>query len=256
MGDQLLEVDGKPYEPIQSFVDKADQEVKLLIQPTPDPNSRKAIAITPKKLDPTTMFLSAQKASTKVIERENQKIGYVHIWSCAGDQYQQQLDQDLIYGELEDADGLVLDLRDGWGGSSQDYLDIFTSKSPNITSVGRDGKRVTTDYNWKKPVVMIVNQGTRSAKEILAFGFQKYDIGTVIGTPTAGAVLAGQPFLMDDSSLLYVAVANVLVDGERLEGKGITPDLTVPFSLEYAQGADPQKEQAIEALLQALGQQS
>jgi carboxyl-terminal processing protease len=43
---------------------------------------------------------------------------------------------------------------------------------------------------------------------------------------------------------------------QRLEGKGVTPDINVPFSLEYAQGADPQKERAIEAVLQAVQQRS
>jgi carboxyl-terminal processing protease len=60
---------------------------------------------------------------------------------------------------------------------------------------------------------------------------------------------------MQDGSLLYVAVSDVYVNGnERLEGKGVTPDITVPLSLEYAQGADPQKERAIEVVLAAVKQ--
>jgi carboxyl-terminal processing protease len=103
---------------------------------------------------------------------------------------------------------------------------------------------------------MLVNEGSRSAKEILAFGFQQYRIGPVVGAKTAGAVVAGSPFLMQDGSLLYLAVANVFVDGEhRLEGAGVTPDIVVPFTLEYAQGADPQKERAIEVALEAAKQQ-
>jgi carboxyl-terminal processing protease len=100
---------------------------------------------------------------------------------------------------------------------------------------------------------MLVNEGSRSAKEILALGFQQYRIGPVVGSKTAGAVVAGRPFPMQDGSLLYVAVADVYVNGgQRLEGKGITPDINVPFSLEYAQGADPQKERAIAVALAAV----
>ena len=252
VGDSLLSVDGSPYQPIQSFVGKAGQKVKLLIQRSPNPNSQLEIAIAPRMFDATTMFLDAQQASTQVIERQGKKIGYVHIWSYAGDQYQQQLEEDLIYGRLKDADGLVLDLREGWGGASPNYLNIFTAKGPSVTSVLRNGKRNMMNYQWKKPVVMIVNQGSRSGKEILAFGFQKYNIGPVVGSQTAGAVVGGRPFLMQNGSLLYLAVANVFVDGnQRLEGKGVTPDTSVPFSLEYAQGADPQKERSIEVLLKA-----
>ncbi|MBW4687834.1 MAG: S41 family peptidase [Komarekiella atlantica HA4396-MV6] len=253
VGDQILSVDGKPYQPIQSFVGKADQKVKLLIQRTPNASNQQEIAIAPKILDATTMFLDAQEASTQVIEREGKKIGYVHIWSYAGEQYQQQLEANLIYGRLKNADALVLDLREGWGGASPSYLNIYTADGPSLTSIRRNGRQNTYNYQWKKPVVMLVNEGSRSGKEILAFGFQQNKIGPVIGSQTPGAVVAGSPFIMQDGSVLYLAVADVFLNGnQRLEGKGITPDISVPFSLEYAEGADPQKQQAIETVLKAL----
>lgn len=53
---------------------------------------------------------------------DGKKVGYIHIWSNAADPYQQQLQDELIYGRLKNADGLVLDLRDGWGGGDVSYL--------------------------------------------------------------------------------------------------------------------------------------
>lgn len=253
VGDQLLSVDDRPFQPIKSFIAKTGQKVKLRIQRSPDPKSQQEIIVTPQVLDATTMFLDAQAASTQVIERQGKKIGYTHIWSYAGDQYQQQLEEELFYGRLKDADGLVLDLREGWGGAYPNYLNIYTANGPSLTSIGRDRQPNKSNYQWKKPVVMVVNQGSRSGKEILAFGFQQYKIGKVVGSKTAGAVLAGRPFVMQDGSVLYLAVADVLLDdNQRLEGKGITPDINVPFSLEYAQGADAQKERAIETVLATL----
>ncbi|MBW4612948.1 MAG: PDZ domain-containing protein [Desmonostoc vinosum HA7617-LM4] len=257
VGDQLVSIDGSPYQQIQSFQDKAGKTVKLLIQRSPNSNTQQEIAIAPKIFDATTMFLDAQKASTQVIEQQGTKIGYVHIWSYAGQQYQQQLEQDLFYGRLRNAEGLVLDLREGWGGASPNYLNIYTAEGPSITSIRRDGQPRTVNYQWKKPVVMVVNEGSRSGKEILAYGFQQYKIGPVVGFKTPGAVVAGSPFLMEDGSLLYLAVADVwLNEKQRLEGKGITPDINVPFSLEYANGADPQKQQAIETVIKSLKQSS
>ncbi len=255
VGDQLLSVEGRPFHPIQSFAGKANQNVMLLIQrehsvssgESPNSSSQQEIVVTPKMLDATTMFLDAQKASTQVIERQGKKIAYAHIWSYAGDQYHRQLEDDLLYGRLKDADALVLDLREGWGGTPASVLNIYTGRGPSVTNVPRNGTRNTYNSHWNKPVVMLVNEASRSAKEILAYSFQRYNIGRVVGSKTAGAVVAGRPVLMSDGSLLYVAAANVYVDGEqRLEGKGVTPDIIVPFSLEYAQGADPQKEQAID----------
>jgi carboxyl-terminal processing protease len=255
VGDQILTIDDNKYQPIESFVDKADKEVKISIQRSVESESIETITVIPKKLNPKTIFLEAMRASLEIIKRDRQNLGYVHIWSYAGDQYQELLTQELIYGKLKEADGLILDLRDGWGGASPDYLSIFTAKVPSLTQVSRRG-RSTTEYQWKKPVVLLVNQGTRSGKEILAYGFQQYDIGSVIGTKTAGAVVGGSPFLMQDGSLLYLAVVDVFVNGERLEGKGVIPNIEVPYPLEYARGKDPQKDKAIEVLVEALKKQS
>lgn len=254
VGDEIISVDGRPYQPILSFAGKEGKKVKMLIQRSPYRHSQKEIAIAPKILDATKMFIEAEQASTEVIEQKGKKIGYIHIWSHAANEDQQQLQQELTYGRLKDADGLVLDFRDGWGGGDTNSLNIFTAKEgPSVTSVSRNGKKYTYISQWKKPVAMIINEGSRSSKEIYAYGFQQHRIGPLIGSKTAGAVVAGRPFFMSDGSLLYVAVADVFVNyKQRLEGKGVTPDINVPFPLEYAQGIDPQKTRAIEAVLAAI----
>ncbi|PSB14237.1 peptidase S41 [filamentous cyanobacterium CCP1] len=253
VGDRILSVENQPFHPFYSFEGKANQPVTVQIQRSADPASQQTIEVTPKQFDVTTMYLDAQAASIDVMERNGKKIGYIHIWSYAGDQYQQLLEEELLYGRLSEADGLVLDLREGWGGAPPTALNIYTARGPSITSILRDGRQFTRYPYWNKPVVMLVNDRSRSAKEILAYGFQQYGIGQVVGETTAGAVVAGRPFLMRDGSVLYVAVTDVYVDGnERLEGVGVTPDVVVPFPVEYAQGADPQKERAIEVVLEQV----
>ncbi|MEO0926001.1 MAG: S41 family peptidase [Cyanobacteria bacterium J06643_13] len=251
VGDELLRVEGQPFQAIQSFVGKADQEVPVLIRRTADATPQE-ITVVPKTFNPATMFLKAVKDSVEIVEQDGKKIGYVHIWSYADDKYQEQLETELIYDRLRDADGLVWDIRDGWGGAVPTYLNIFTAPIPTITSIYRDGVTRDTKMQWQKPVVMLVNQGSRSGKEILAYGFRKYGVGQIVGTQTAGAVVAGRPYIMPDGSLLYLAIANVLVDGERLEGNAILPDVRVPLTIPYAQGVDPQKEQAIKTVLKAI----
>ena len=252
VGDRILNADGQKYQPIQSFAGKESKEVKLSIQRTLDENSIQTITVIPQRLDPQKVFLEAMEQSIDLVKRGDRQIGYIHIWSYAGQQYQSLLIDELTSGKLRSADALILDLRDGWGGASPSYLNIFTGKVPTMTRILRDGTTSDLDYQWKKPVAMLVNQGSRSGKEILAYGFQQYQIGPVIGTKTAAAVVGGSPFLLSDGSLLYLAVVDVRVNGDRLEGKGVTPDIEVPFSLEYAQGADPQKEKAIEVLVATL----
>jgi carboxyl-terminal processing protease len=85
----------------------------------------------------------------------------------------------------------------------------------------RSGRIRIEDVKWRKPVVMLINHGTRSGKEVLAYGFKQYHLGEIIGTQTAGAVLAASAFLMDNGDLLLLAVADVTIDGQRLEGVGV-----------------------------------
>ena len=94
-------------------------------------------------------------------------------------------------------------------------------------------------------MVLLADDGSRSGKELLAHGFRTLGKGPVIGERTAGAVLSGQINALTDGSVLYLAVADVLVDGQRLEGVGVAPDIEVSFDTPYAAGADPQLTRAI-----------
>ena len=96
---------------------------------------------------------------------------------------------------------------------------------------------------------LLVNGGTRSGKEVLAYGFKKYQIGEVIGTQTEGAVLAATAFLIG-RGLLLLAVEDVQVDGVRLEGVGVTPTIEVQGSPTPGGQTDPQLNRAV-ALLSA-----
>jgi carboxyl-terminal processing protease len=124
---------------------------------------------------------------------------------------------------------------------------LFNTRAPTMQLTGRNGAREFDDVKWRKPVAMLINGGTRSGKEVLAYGFRKYRLGEVIGTRTEGAVLAATAFLIG-AGLLLLAVADVMVDGERLEGVGVAPTIEVQASPASTGGDDPQLNRAIEIL--------
>jgi carboxyl-terminal processing protease len=252
VGDEIIAADGDPFHPIKSFAPKVGQEVTLTIRRRSDAAAEDVIVV-PEQVRPNKAFLKAMEESARIIDTNGVKIGYIHVWSYAGAQYQQLLERELSSGKLKDADALVWDLRDGWGGAESEYLHLFTGRAPITTLINRDGRKSVANVSWRKPVVMLVNDGTRSGKEILAYGFREYGIGEVIGSRTAGAVLAGRAYLLSDGSLVLVAVADVLVDDRRLEGAGVTPTITVPFPLAYAQGKDPQLDRAVDVLSRHVG---
>jgi carboxyl-terminal processing protease len=249
VGDELITADGAPFEPIKSFAEKAGRKVTLTIRRQTNGESQ-SVVVTPQRLRPNEMYRDAMEKSARIIEAGERKIGYVHIWSYARFQYQQLLEELLTKGKLKDADSLIWDLRDGWGGADPGYLDIFNPRSPTMTLTERSGKQDIVNGKWRKPVVLLINGGTRSGKEVLAHGFKKYGLGPIVGTRSAGALLAGRAYLLSNGNLLLLAVADVSVDGERLEGRGVTPLVMVPFDIRYAQGNDPQLKRAIDLLAQ------
>lgn len=252
VGDEIVDVDGKPFAPVGSFTGKVGQSVTMHVRRVAD-GPLLPITLRPAWIEPADAFENAMNAGARVIDAGGKKIGYVRIWSYAGGRYQDMLERLLSTGELKDVDALVWDLRDGWGGAQAYYLDIFSDLGPTMTMTERDGERETSNVKWRKPAALLINGGSRSGKEVLAYGFKKYQVGEVIGTRTAGALLAGRAFLLNDDSLLLLAVADVEVDGERLEGAGVTPTIEVPFPLEYAAGRDPQLDKAVEVLSREIG---
>jgi carboxyl-terminal processing protease len=246
-GDEIVSADGKTFGPVDSFRDKVGKSVTLQIRRTAD-GSVKDIMVRPKRIEPGEIFEDALKDSARIIEANGKRIGYVRVWSYAGNRYQELLEEILGEGKLKDADALIWDLRDGWGGAHPRYLNAFNPFGPTLTLTDRDGDSNVVGYRWRKPVAMLINSGTRSGKEVLAHGFKKNGFGSVIGERTAGALLAGTAFLLSDGSLLIVAVNDAAVDGERVEGKGVDPTIKVPFDIRYAAGQDPQLDKAVEML--------
>ena len=247
VGDEIISADGSSFEPVGSFRGKEGEAVALAIRR--DANGPvMTIAVRPQRIKPDDAFESAMRDSARIIEANGRRIGYIHVWSYAGRSYQEILEAALSEGKLKDADALIWDLRDGWGGARPSFLRIFDPHGPTMILSERNGDTELVGFRWRKPVVLLTNNGTRSGKEVLTYGFKKNGYGEVIGEPTAGALLAARAFLLSDGSLLILAVNDVTVDGERLEGKGVVPTIEVPFELPYAAGKDPQLNRAISVL--------
>ena len=243
-GDRILSVDGQPYEPIASFKGRAGSEVKIEIQ-REDKGKAQCFTVMPQEFVPSKMFGDALRNSAQIVSRHGIDVAYVHIWSFAGENYYESL-RELVATKLADAQALVVDLRYGPGGANPWYLNIFNSRVPVIKHRLRNGRSWIYDPQWRKPVVLLVNEDTRSGKEIFAYGFKKYNYGKIVGTRTAGAGLAARPYFLSDGSMLYLAGGAPLIDADTIEGKGVTPDVVVTQKVKYRAGEDTQLEKAFD----------
>jgi carboxyl-terminal processing protease len=205
------------------------------------------VRVTPRLISPKEEWLEDQRRSSRIIEHNGRRIAYAPLWSCAGAEHQETLEE-LLQGDLAGADALVIDFRGGWGGCNPAFVQLFDPAAPDLTRIDRDGTRTTFSSSWRKPLAVLVDGGTRSGKEVVSRALQKSRRATLIGERTAGAVVAGQILPLSDGSLLFLAVQDILVDDERLEGVGVKPDVEVPAALPFAEGKDPQLAAALRLL--------
>jgi C-terminal processing protease CtpA/Prc len=97
-------------------------------------------------------------------------------------------------------------------------------------------------------IVMLVNQHTASAAEIVAAFAQENSLAMIVGAKTAGRLLSGTAFKVGHGYLLGLPVGAYLTwQGTMIEGKGVTPDVAVDLPYEtLKKGRDDQLEKAIE----------
>jgi C-terminal processing protease CtpA/Prc len=251
VGDEVLDVDGAPYQEIGSFAGKTGRTVavRLRRQAGGEPI---VIRVRVERVKPLPAFEQAIEKSADVVERGGRRIGYIRLWTLSAPRSMDVVAEALAEGRLKDVDGLVLDLRGRWGGGSADAAELFLGRTPNFKLVGRDGEDMIANVRWGRPMVAIIDEGSRSGLELFAYALKKNGI-RLVGSRTAGALLAGRAYLLPDDSLLELAVADAVIDGNvRLEGVGVEPDVPVAFDLPYAQGWDPQRAAAIEEMRRIL----
>lgn len=250
-GDEILSVDGAPYREIESFRDKAGKTAEVIIRRRPGTETI-SFKVVVERLRPLPTFEKAIEASAKIEERDGQKIGYIHLWTLAAPRSMEKVAEVLAEGALKDADGLVLDLRGRWGGGRSDAAELFLGGVPPFRLIGRDGKTMLANVRWNRPVVAIIDEGTRSGLEVFAYALKAKSI-PLVGSRTAGALLAGSAYVLPDDSLLELAVSDAIIGEDiRLEGQGVQPDISVSFTLPYAAGQDSQREAAIEEMRRIL----
>ena len=250
-GDEILSANKRQFSPVTSLETSIGKKVEFEINRQSE-NDLHTIYVTPALVSPKKEMLEAEVASIRVFEVKEVSVGYIHIYSYAGEEYHRALIESISWGKLNEADALIIDLRYGLGGASPSYLNMFNTKIPVIHATQRTGKQRIMDSQWRKPAVYLTNKKTTSGKEILAFGAKKHGLATVIGERTAGAVAGGALFPLSNGDLLYLAVEKAEIDGEKIEGIGVEPDILVPSNLPYSEGKDNQIARAVGFLVEEV----
>lgn len=193
------------------------------------------------------------------IADEGDKIGYLRL-----NQFNANASDELAAAietmEAEGASGYILDLRNNPGGLLQAGIEIarlWLDQGTIVYTVGRQGildsfvaygPALTQD-----PLVVLVNQGTASASEILAGALQDNGRAQLVGDVTFGKGLIQSLFDLSDGSGLAVTVAKYETPNHHdINRQGIQPDRLVEgqplLRGQFATAEDPQYQAAIELL--------
>jgi carboxyl-terminal processing protease len=220
-GDELVAVDGKPV----VWESAGELEVAL----AGAKNSTVRLTLERRRLDGSRALLEREVRRERPGEESalvsafllDATTGYVRLTSFESDKAADDLHDALSHLEREGMKRLVLDLRDNGGGLLEEAAKVageFLPKGAIVyTQKGRkaevtDTGRVSRSF-WSRekryPIVVMVNDGTASAAELVAGALQDHDRALIVGRPSFGKSLMMQGFPLTDGSIVMLVVGHV-----------------------------------------------
>ena len=173
------------------------------------------------------------------MEDEDNKIGYIYISEFDEVTYGQFM---KALDDLQDQGmkSMILDLRENPGGNVDTVCDIADELLPEgkiVYVVDKDGN--TKNYNsdehrsYTGPMVVLVDQYSASASEILTGALKDYDLATIVGKKTYGKGIVQSIYPLGDGSALKITVEDYYSpNGHNIHGVGIEPDVEVELDVE------------------------
>ena len=160
-----------------------------------------------------------------------EEIGYISISGFKANTYE-QFEECLNELEQEGMQGLILDLRNNPGGLVRSVYQVGDALLPEGTMVytldkkgNREDLKCDAEY-LDIPLVLLVNENSASAAEILAGAVKDTGRGTLVGTQTFGKGLVQRLFTLPDGSGLNITVQKYYTpSGTSIHGIGIAPDV-------------------------------
>ena len=257
--DSILEIDGVDTKTI-TLDEAADRmrgkigtKVSLRVQSGQDKTAK------PRNVEIVRDRISLNPVYTALDTNTDKKIGYVRL-----NQFSANAAKEIAHGvarlEQKGAEAYILDLRNNPGGLLQAGVEIarmWLDDSTIVYTVNRQGALGSFDSNSDKltddPLVVLVNQGTASASEILAGALHDNKRAVLVGEKTFGKGLIQSLFELPDGAGLAVTVAKYETPNHTDINKlGIMPDDVIsqqPITYtQIATEADRQYQEALKIL--------
>lgn len=217
--------------------------IKVVEKMRGKPNTRLSLYIKRALKDPFTVNLYRELIQIKSVQHTLLRdVGYVRISTF--DEKTLSLFQKSLIDLVEhnkNIKGLVLDLRNNPGGRFEQALgvcDLLLDKGMITATHCRNTKENLKIYATKnpdmlkgKPIVILINEGSASASEIVAGALRDNRRALIMGTPSfgKGSVQSVRP-LKNGGGIKLTTCFYKTPLGTTIQGKGIVPDIVVPYS--------------------------
>ena len=263
-GDKILRINGKPTSLMT--IEQASEEIRGKV------GTRVSLEISRPgrkgifQVTLTRAQIELPSLSYTIKDESQMRVGYIKLdefSSHAAEQMKQAI-KDL---NDKQASAFVLDLRGNPGGlllASVDIARMWMDKGAIVQTVDRKGGDRRFSANGTsltdRPLVVLVDENSASASEILAAALQENKRATLVGTRTFGKGTVQSVHSLTDGSGLAVTIARYYPpDGVSINKKGVAPDISQELTIEdqfrlrsnpslFATVADPQYAKAIAVL--------
>ena len=276
IGDEIIKVGQANEQPVDVIGMRLEDAIKLIKGPK-DTEVRLTIR---KKIDGEIKVIPVIRdlirleetyAKSTIIKKDDNKYGLISLpkfyvdfdnyktRNCASD-----VKKEIIKLKKEGIKGLVLDLRNNGGGSLQTVVDmtgLFIKEGPvvQVKSFG-DRKQIVFDKDpsifWEGPLVILVNQMSASASEILAAALQDYNRAVIVGSTqsfgkgTVQNVIDLNRFLsnsnFDLGALKITTDKFYRINGGSVQVEGVKSDITIPNRLSFIPIGENDEENPLE----------
>ena len=254
-GDEVIEIDGE---------DMSGLDGSLVIRKVLGPAGSSVVLTIQREGETTPFEVTVVRAKISIPSVESRMldddIGYVAIMTFAAET-QSELQDNLEEILAEDPVGLIIDLRNNGGGYLQTAVDVgseFILEGVILhEDYGSDEELI--DYRASEngiatdiPLVLLVNEGSASASEIVAGAFQDHERGPLVGATTFGKGSVQNWISLDNNQgAVRVTIARWLTpDKRQIHEVGLVPEYEVEYTEEdFLADLDPQLDKAIEVLL-------
>jgi carboxyl-terminal processing protease len=263
VGDKIVKVAQGDEEPVNVVGMRLDDAIKLIKGP-----ENTEVRLTVKRMDGSQKVISIVREEieleetylkTSLIKDGDATFGiinlpkfYVDFDNPKARNAAEDMKQELERLKASGAEGVIIDLRNNGGGSLQTVVEmggLFIESGPIVQVRSSGGKRsVLADKDpsitWDGPLVILVNELSASASEILAAAMQDYKRGIVIGSKQTygkGTVqqIYGLADILNDNSVGDIGALKLTiqkfyrVDGSSTQLEGVKSDIIVPDRYSY-----------------------